>query len=54
MPVNVRGQLLFRGYPMFLKYKDEPELTAQAKTDDGWFKTGSVKRGFANKLVALY
>ncbi|XP_067945695.1 medium-chain acyl-CoA ligase ACSF2, mitochondrial-like [Watersipora subatra] len=42
VPVNVRGQLLLRGPFLFLEYKDQPELTAAAKTADGWFKTGDL------------
>jgi long-chain acyl-CoA synthetase len=36
------GEVQFRGRTLFKGYWDEPELTAQAYTDDGWFKTGDV------------
>jgi len=42
VPVNTRGHLLLRGYSRMIEYKDDPELTANAFTSDGWFKTGFV------------
>ncbi|KAJ5709607.1 hypothetical protein N7493_009898 [Penicillium malachiteum] len=37
-----RGELIVRGYNMFKEYFKNPEETANAMTDDGWFRTGDV------------
>jgi len=47
VPVNTKGHLLCRGYCSMLEYKDDPELTANAFTSDGWFKTGLVNSLFS-------
>ena len=36
------GEILFRGPTLFKGYWDEPELTAQAFTEDGWYRTGDI------------
>ncbi|MBU2044920.1 MAG: AMP-binding protein [Candidatus Omnitrophica bacterium] len=36
------GELLVRGKAVSPGYFNEPELTAEAKTSDGWFKTGDI------------
>ncbi len=36
------GEILFRGPTLFKGYWDEPELTAAAFTDDGWYKSGDI------------
>lgn len=38
------GEILARGASVFGGYHDDPEATAAAFTDDGWFKTGDVGR----------
>ena len=38
------GELWLRGWPVMPGYYNEPELTKEALTDDGWFKTGDVVR----------
>ncbi|KAJ5176481.1 uncharacterized protein N7482_002358 [Penicillium canariense] len=37
-----RGELLLRGNNMFNEYFKNPEETAKAITEDGWFRTGDV------------
>ncbi|KAK2836887.1 hypothetical protein FQN49_006620 [Arthroderma sp. PD_2] len=37
-----RGELLLRGNAMFKEYYKNPEETAKAMTEDGWFRTGDV------------
>jgi len=39
-PVNAQGELCIRGWPLFLEYKDQPELTAKVKDKEGWLHTG--------------
>ena len=36
------GELLFRGPTLFVRYHDDPESTALAIDDDGWFHTGDL------------
>ncbi|PGH05989.1 long-chain acyl-CoA synthetase [Blastomyces parvus] len=37
-----RGELLLRGNALFKEYYKNPEETAKAMTEDGWFRTGDV------------
>lgn len=37
-----RGELLLRGNNLFREYFKNPEETASAMTEDGWFRTGDV------------
>ncbi|GAB7340640.1 hypothetical protein MBLNU457_7038t2 [Dothideomycetes sp. NU457] len=37
-----RGELLIRGASVFKEYYKNPEETAKAFTEDGWFKTGDI------------
>ncbi|KAF6022933.1 acsf [Bugula neritina] len=41
-PVNTQGELCIRGWPLFLEYKDQPELTAKVKDKEGWLHTGDM------------
>jgi long-chain acyl-CoA synthetase len=36
------GEIQFRGRPVFRGYWNAPELTAQAFTEDGWYRTGDI------------
>ncbi len=38
------GEIQFRGRTVFAGYWNAPELTAQAFTDDGWYRTGDLGR----------
>lgn len=38
------GECLIRGPTIFLEYKNNPAETAEAKTQDGWLRTGDVVR----------
>ena len=46
--LQVKGQ---RGVQLFLEYGDNPEATAKAFVDDGWFRTGDVVRMDADGCV---
>jgi len=37
-----RGEMLIRGYSVFPGYYKDPEATASAFTEDGWFRTGDI------------
>jgi long-chain acyl-CoA synthetase len=44
--VNLRiaedGEIQFKGAMLFKGYWDEPQLTAQAFTEDGWYRSGDI------------
>ncbi|HET9756450.1 MAG TPA: AMP-binding protein [Candidatus Limnocylindrales bacterium] len=42
MRIASDGEIQFRGRPVFKGYWNAPELTAQAFTEDGWYKTGDL------------
>jgi fatty-acyl-CoA synthase len=42
LPPDTEGELLFRGTNCFDGYLHDPELTAAAFDDEGWFHTGDV------------
>jgi long-chain acyl-CoA synthetase len=44
MRIAPDGEIQFRGRSVFKGYWNAPELTAQAFTDDGWYKTGDLGR----------
>ena len=37
-----QGEILLKGLPIMTKYFNNPEETAKALTEDGWFKTGDI------------
>jgi fatty-acyl-CoA synthase len=47
-----RGEVEVRGPNVFLEYWGNPAATAEAFTDDGWFKTGDV--GYTDDAGFLY
>jgi long-chain acyl-CoA synthetase len=44
MRLGEGGEIQFRGRTVFSGYWNAPELTAQAFTDDGWYRTGDIGR----------
>lgn len=47
---NVPGEIQIKGPSVFLEYWQKPEATANAFTEDGWFRTGDI----AEKNDGLY
>ncbi len=41
-PPGAAGEIVVRGYCVFDRYHKDPERTAQAVDDDGWFHTGDI------------
>jgi long-chain acyl-CoA synthetase len=57
-PVEMRladdGEIQFRGPTIFKGYWHDPEATAAAFTDDGWYRTGDIGRlDDAGRLVLM-
>jgi len=48
-----QGEILIRGGPTLTHYFENPEETAAAITEDGWFKTGDIGQFEANGHVAV-
>lgn len=44
LPVGVEGEEASRGPNVFMGYLDEPELTARALDQDGWYYSGDLCR----------
>ncbi len=44
LPTGASGELQVRGTVLFREYWNRPDATAEAFTDDGWFRTGDVAR----------
>ncbi len=44
MPTNTQGELWFRTPQLMKCYLNRPEATAEAITEDGWFRTGDIGR----------
>lgn len=45
------GELLVKGDHVFAGYHNNPEATAEAFTEDGWFRTGDIGRVDENEFV---
>lgn len=52
LPHSATGDLLVRGPSLFSCYLNDPEATARAFTDDGWFRTGD--RAYVNEHDELF
>lgn len=52
VPVNTKGEIVIRGPMVFKEYYNDPEMTAAAKTPDGWYKTDDI--GWLNEDGVLY
>ncbi|OBK14500.1 long-chain-fatty-acid--CoA ligase [Mycobacterium asiaticum] len=44
MPAGEQGELWFRTPQLMKGYHNKPEATAEAVTEDGWFRTGDIGR----------
>ncbi|BBX18784.1 long-chain fatty acid--CoA ligase [Mycolicibacterium duvalii] len=44
VPTNQQGELWFRTKQLMKGYHNKPEATAEAITEDGWFRTGDIGR----------
>jgi len=44
LPPNTPGEILMRGPTRFVRYHEEPELTAEVIDEDGWFHSGDLGR----------
>ena len=53
LPAGAEGDLLVRGSSQFAGYLARPEMTADAHTPDGWFKTGDRGRLDADGYLAI-
>ncbi|WP_084265765.1 citryl-CoA lyase [Actinomadura macra] len=42
LPPGEDGELQFRGDTLFVEYLNNPDATANSRTEDGWFGTGDV------------
>jgi len=52
LPHSTTGELQVRGPSLFSCYLNDPEATAKAFTDDGWFRTGD--RAYVNEHGELF
>jgi len=53
LPEFERGELQFRGYNVTKGYLNNPQATAEAFTDDGWFRSGDLGYRYGKKLAYL-
>ena len=44
VPQGEQGELWFRSPQLMKGYHNKPEATAEAITEDGWFRTGDIGR----------
>ena len=51
VPAGEQGELWFRSKQLMKGYHNKPEATAEAITDDGWFRTGDIGRVDADGYI---
>ncbi|MGE5371145.1 MAG: AMP-dependent synthetase/ligase [Solirubrobacterales bacterium] len=51
--ISESGEIQAKGPSMMLRYYNDPELTADALTDDGYFKTGDIGRFDENGFIVI-
>ena len=51
VPAGSQGELWFRSKQLMKGYHNKPEATAEAITDDGWFRTGDIGRMDADGYI---
>ena len=51
VPAGSQGELWFRSKQFMKGYHNKPEATAEAITDDGWFRTGDIGRMDADGYI---
>jgi acyl-CoA synthetase (AMP-forming)/AMP-acid ligase II len=54
LPAGERGEMQVRGFSLFEGYYRDPARTAEAFTDDGWFRTGDLCSLTAQGQVAYH
>ena len=52
-PANIAGEVLVKGDVVFAGYYKNPDATAEAFTEDGWFKTGDMGTVDADRSLFL-
>ena len=52
-PTGATGELVVRGPSRFVRYHDEPELTASVIDEDGWYHSGDLGRIDENGRVSF-
>ncbi|MCO8245670.1 AMP-binding protein [Haladaptatus sp. AB643] len=53
LPTGEEGELLVRGPQVMAGYHDRPDATAEAFTDDGYFRTGDIARRDAENYYEI-
>jgi acyl-CoA synthetase (AMP-forming)/AMP-acid ligase II len=53
LPEEQRGELQFRGYNVMAGYLNNPTATADAFTQDGWFKSGDLGFRYGKKFAYI-
>lgn len=51
---SIVGELQIKGPIVFKEYLNQPEVTREAFTKDGWFKTGKQKDHLQQKFFSFY
>ncbi|MEL7312870.1 MAG: AMP-binding protein [Pseudomonadota bacterium] len=54
LSIGERGEILVRGYSLFEYYYKDPEKTAAAKDNEGWYHTGDIGSLDADGQIMFY